>query len=111
MQCCRLKDARATTPAMRVRMIMFVLCLFGKFCTAGAYNILHIATDACPWGIGGISEMDGRVVAYFHDALTDADIARIAANRAKALAKKRRNGCPWVPRHGRAIDRVLAAPS
>ncbi len=34
---------------------------------------VRIATDACPWGMGGILVCDGSIVAYFATPITDAD--------------------------------------
>ena len=42
---------------------------------------VKVTTDASPWGIGGFISFDGRVVAYFHDALSSLDFAMFAHAR------------------------------
>ena len=45
-----------------------------------AANVL-IQTDACPEGMGGFLMVAGRFVAYWHDAITEADLALLGATR------------------------------
>jgi hypothetical protein len=49
--------------------------------TAALEDSSFVATDASPWGIGGILVIRGQVVAYFADIIQDDDLVRFRAKR------------------------------
>ena len=40
------------------------------------HSVLHISTDASPWGLGGVLVVDGKIESYFFDKLTSHDLRR-----------------------------------